>query len=71
MTMRRAWIVIALLALAGCRHGIRSVEDCGNAGGEKRVECGACTLQNKAQGWLGIYEYFPDNPEGKRCVRVN
>jgi len=31
---------------------------------------GACTVQNKAQGWIGEYEYRPDNPDGQRCVRV-
>jgi len=27
-------------------------------------------VQNKAEGWLGTYEYRPDAPAGKRCVRV-
>jgi hypothetical protein len=66
----RSALLIAAFALAGCAHGIRNLEDCGKVAGERRIECGACTLQNKAEGWLGIFEYQPDNGEGKRCVRV-
>ncbi len=61
---------VLLLAAAGCAHAIKDVSDCDKVAGEKRVECGACTIQNKAQGWIGEYEYRPDNPEGQRCVRV-
>ena len=67
--MRTALVV--LLLAAGCAHGIRDVSDCDKVTGEKRVECGACTVQNKAAGWIGEYEYRPDNPDGQRCVRVN
>jgi len=68
--MKRA-VFLLLLAAAGCAHAIKDVSDCDRVSGEKRVECGACTLQNKAQGWIGEYEYRPDNKDGERCVRVN
>ena len=68
--MKRA-VFLLLLAAAGCAHAIKDVSDCDRVSGEKRVECGACTLQNKAQGWIGAYEYRPDNKDGERCVRVN
>ena len=68
--MKRA-ILLALFAAAGCSHvAIKDVSDCDKVTAEKRIECGACTLQNKAQGWIGEYEYRPDNPTGERCVRV-
>ena len=51
-------------------HAIKDLSDCDRVSGEKRVECGACTMQNKAQGWIGEYEYRPDNKDGERCVRV-
>jgi hypothetical protein len=61
---------IALLAL-GCSHVvIKDVSDCDKVEGEKRIECGACLVPNKAEGWLGSYEYRPDADAGKRCVRV-
>ena len=67
--MKRAFWV--LLLAAGCAHGIRDVSDCSNVqAADRKVECGACTLQNKAGGTLGTYEYRPDNPDGQRCVRV-
>ena len=59
-----------VLLLAGCAHAIKDVSDCDRVAGDRRLECGACTLQNKAQGWMGEYEYRPDNEDGKRCVRV-
>ena len=65
------WIVLALLA-AGCAHGIRNVSDCSQVqAADRKIECGACTVQNKADGILGTYEYRPDNADGQRCVRVN
>lgn len=65
---RTFWV---LLLAAGCAHGIRDVSDCSSVqAADRKVECGACTLQNKAGGALGTYEYKPDNPDGKRCVRV-
>ena len=63
------WMLLAVLAV-GCAHGIKNVSDCDKVTAEKRIECGACTLQNQAQGWLGEYEYRPDNADGQRCVRV-
>ena len=67
--MKRAFV--AALLLTGCAHAIKDVSDCDRVSGERRLECGACTAQNKAQGWLGEYEYRPDNKDGERCVRVN
>jgi hypothetical protein len=61
---------LALLASAGCTHVIKNVQDCDEVQGEKRIECGACLVANKADGWLGTYEYRPDAASGKRCVRV-
>ncbi|HET7788361.1 MAG TPA: hypothetical protein VIR81_06055 [Myxococcales bacterium] len=66
--MKRA-LLLALLA-GGCAHAIKDVSDCDHVTGEKRLECSACTVQNKAQGWIGEYEYRPDAPDGQRCVRV-
>jgi hypothetical protein len=67
--MRKKSLFVLLLA-AGCAHAIKDVSDCDKVTGERRVECSACTVQNKAQGWIGEYEYRPDNPDGQRCVRV-
>jgi uncharacterized protein YceK len=61
--------VVVLLA-SGCSHVIRNVNDCDQVQGEKRVECSACLVANKADGWLGTYEYRPDAEAGKRCARV-
>jgi uncharacterized protein YceK len=66
--MKRLAIVIAVVA-SGCTHVIKNVSDCDEVQGEKRVECGACLVANKADGWLGTYEYRPDAEAGKRCVR--
>jgi hypothetical protein len=65
----RATLLLVLLA-CGCAHAIKELSDCDRVTGEKRVECSACTMQNKAQGWIGEYEYRPDNKDGERCVRV-
>ena len=63
--------LLLFLALAGCAHGIRNVEDCGQVQAvDRKVECGACTVQNKAGGVIGTYEYRPDAADGQRCVRV-
>ena len=67
--MTRTLSLLLLLA-AGCASAIKNVSDCDRVAGDKRVECGACTVQNKAQGWMGEYEYRPDNKDGERCVRV-
>src|SRR6267143_845670 len=61
--------LVLLLLAAGCAHAIKDVSDCDRVAGEQRIECGACTAQNKAQGWLGEYENRPDNKDGERCVR--
>jgi hypothetical protein len=67
--MRRLCCVAVLVA--GCAHAaIKKQSDCDKVAGEKRVECNACLLQNKAEGWLGVYEYRPDEPQGQRCVRT-
>ncbi len=69
----RGLAFIALLVAASCAHigtSIKDVADCDKVAGEKRVECDACLVQNKAEGWLGVYEYRPDNAAGERCVRV-
>ena len=69
MTMK----IVSLMLLAvvtGCAHAIKNVSDCDQVAGEMRMECGACLIQNKAEGWLGIYEYRPDNGRDQRCVRV-
>ena len=64
-------IIFFLLLAAGCAHGIRNVSDCGQVQAvDRKIECGACTVQNKADGALGTYEYRPDNPDGQRCVRI-
>ena len=64
-------LLLLALLLAGCAHGIREVSDCGQVQAvDRKVECGACTAQNKAGGLIGTYEDRPDNPDGQRCVRV-
>ena len=64
------WILLALFA-AGCAHGIRNLSDCGQVqAADRKIECGACTVQNKADGLLGTYEYHPDAADGQRCERV-
>ena len=64
------WIVLAFLA-AGCAHAIRDVSDCSRVNAvDRKVECEACTVQNKAGGLLGTYEYRPDGADGQRCARV-
>lgn len=65
------WLLcFAAVFLTGCTHAIKDVADCSDFTGEKRIECGACVVQNKAQGWLGEYEYRPDAETGQRCVRL-
>ncbi len=66
----RTTLCAALLAAAGCAHAIKDVSDCDKVLSEQRIECGACLVQNKAEGWLGVYEYRPDAAAGQRCVRV-
>lgn len=66
------WIALAALLATGCTHGrvMKDVSDCDPLTGEDRLACSACTIQNKAQGWIGLYEYRPDADAGSRCVRV-
>ena len=66
----KARLACIALVICGCTHVIKNVNDCTEMQGEKRVECGACLVANKADGWLGTYEYRPDAEPGKRCVRV-
>lgn len=63
---------LSLLAAAvGCAHaGIREVGQCDQVPAEQRVACAACTVKNEAKGWIGDYEYRPDNDPDNRCVRV-
>jgi hypothetical protein len=64
-------LVALSLAVAACAHaGIRKVSDCQEVQGEARIECGACTARNEAQGWLGTWEYVPGDKPGERCRRV-
>jgi hypothetical protein len=66
--MRR---LVFLVLLLGCAHGIREVSDCGQLqAADRKLECGACTVKNKADGVLGTFEYRPENADGQRCVRV-
>ena len=69
--MKRKLFFFLALAAAGCAHGIRNVEDCGQVQAvDRKLECGVCTGQNKAGGLLGTYEYRESNADGQRCVRV-
>ena len=62
--------VLALLAGTACHRGIKKVSDCDQVPAEQRIACGACTIQNEAGGWIGDYEYRPDNDASDRCVRT-
>lgn len=69
--MKRLLILAAALFASACFHkAYRQTSDCEDLSGEQRIACTACTVQNKAEGWLGVYEYKPDNNAGERCVRV-
>jgi hypothetical protein len=65
----RGLACVALLA-SSCSPVIKNLSDCDQVQGEKRIECGLCLAPNKADGWLGTYEYRPESAEGQRCVRV-
>ena len=69
---RRAAAIAALVVLlASCAHAsIREVGQCDQVPAEQRVACAACTVKNQAGGWIGDYEYRPDNDPADRCVRV-
>jgi hypothetical protein len=67
------WVaaILALGLLASCAHtSIRQVGECDQVPAEQRVACAACTVKNEAKGWIGDYEYRPDNDPSDRCVRV-
>ena len=65
-------VAIFVMASIGCVHRIREFSGCADIrAGDRKVECGACTLQNKAGGALGTYEYRPNGDDGQRCVRVD
>jgi hypothetical protein len=69
-TMRAA-AILALVVLASCAHtSIRDVGQCDQVAAEQRVACAACTVKNQAGGWIGDYEYRPDNDPSDRCVRT-
>ncbi|HKC60133.1 MAG TPA: hypothetical protein VKB92_08610 [Myxococcales bacterium] len=68
---KRAAAILLLGVAASCAHtSIRKVGDCDQVPAEQRVACAACTVKNEAQGWIGDYEYRPDNDPSDRCVRV-
>jgi hypothetical protein len=66
----RAAIFVAAAAWSCAHTSIRKVGDCDQVAAEQRVACAACTVKNEAQGWIGDYEYRPDNDPSDRCVRV-
>ena len=69
--MKLALAIFAVTSIA-CAHRIREFNDCGAIQArDRKVECGACTLQNKAGGALGNWEYRPNGSDGERCVRVD
>ena len=65
-----ATAILALGLSASCAHAIREVGQCDQVAAEQRVACAACTVKNEAKGWIGDYEYRPDNDPSDRCVRV-
>ena len=68
---RRAAALLAFGVLASCAHSsVREVGQCDQVPAEQRVACAACTVKNQAGGWIGDYEYRPDNDPSDRCVRV-
>ena len=70
-TIWRAVSILLPLLACSCEHTVvRKVGDCDQVPAEQRVSCAACTVQNEAQGWIGDYEYRPDNDPSDRCVRV-
>jgi len=66
----RAAAILMLGLSASCAHAIREVGQCDQVPAEQRVACAACTVKNQAGGWIGDYEYRPDNDPSDRCVRV-
>jgi hypothetical protein len=71
MTIRRLLLPAFAVPLLSCAHaGIKNVSDCDQVPAEQRLACAACTVQNHAGGWIGDYEYRPDNKADDRCVRT-
>ena len=69
---RSAAAAVILLLASACAHtAIKRVGDCDKVVAEQRIECAACTVKNAAGGWIGDYEYRPDNAASDRCVRVH
>ncbi|HYV64618.1 MAG TPA: hypothetical protein VE964_00155 [Myxococcales bacterium] len=68
--LRGLAILLPILAWSCAHTGVRKVGDCDQVPAEQRVACAACTVKNEAQGWIGDYEYRPDNDPSDRCVRV-
>ena len=67
----RGAAILALAMAASCAHtSIREVGQCDQVPAEQRVACAACAVKNEAKGWIGDYEYRPDNDPSDRCVRV-
>ena len=63
--------ILVLVMSSSCAHtSIKKVGDCDQVAAEQRVACAACAVKNEAQGWIGDYEYRPDNDPSDRCVRV-
>ena len=70
-TIRRVVAILLPVFACSCAHtGVRKVGDCDQVPAEQRVACAACTVKNEAQGWIGDYEYRPENDPSDRCVRV-
>ena len=68
---RLAILLLPFAAAWSCAHaGIREVGQCDQVPAEQRVACAACTVKNEAKGWIGDYDYRPDNDPSDRCVRV-
>ena len=69
--MKPAALLLMLAAvLGGCSHvSIKRVGDCDKVAAEQRIACAACTVKNEAKGWIGEWEYRPDD-SADRCVRV-
>ena len=68
---RSAAAILVLAMAASCAHtSIRDVRQCDQVVAEQRVACAACAVKNEAKGWIGDYEYRPDNDPSDRCVRV-
>jgi hypothetical protein len=70
MPSRRVALAALALAVAGCAHAIKNVSDCDQVEVAQRIACGECVVRNKAGGFLGEFEYRPDNAQDQRCVQT-